>query len=154
MATVKCFEDLNCWKLAREVSREIGALCRQGAFKADGGLRDQIQRSSGSVMDNIAEGFDRGSRGEFVQFLGYAKGSAGEVKSQLYRALDNAFISQGCFEALTAKTAAASSTIKGLLVYLNASKVRGERYQKAEEPSTPYGLPSAEFFIENQPPLP
>ena len=145
MATVKCFEDLNCWRLARQVAKEIGLLCRQGAFRSDDGLRDQIQRSSGSVMDNIAEGFDRGSRGEFVQFLGYAKGSAGEVKSQLYRALDNALIGQSCFEELTVKIAAVSSTIKGMLVYLNTAKVRGERYQKAEEPTAPYGLPLDEF---------
>ena len=138
MATVKCFEDLNCWKLAREVAREVGTLCRQGAFGKDNGLRDQIQRSSGSIMDNIAEGFDRGSRGEFVQFLGYAKGSAGETKSQLYRALDNGFISQTCFDELFTKVSGASNTIKGLLTYLNKTTVRGERYQKLEEPTASY----------------
>ena len=92
-------------------------------------------------MDNIAEGFDRGNRGEFVQFLGYAKGSAGEVKSQLYRALDNDFISQECFDELVLKVSGASSTVKGLLAYLNKSKLRGERYQTLEEPETPYDLP-------------
>ncbi len=92
MSTIKSFEDLSCWQLAREVASEIGQHCRRGRLRADASLVDQIRRSSGSVMDNLADGFDRGSRGEFVQFLGYAKGSAGEVKSQLYRAFDNEYL--------------------------------------------------------------
>ena len=81
MATIRRFEDLTCWQVAREVARDVYRVSRDGDLARDFGLKNQIRRSAGSVMDNIAEGFDRGSRGEFVQFLGIAKGSAGEVKS-------------------------------------------------------------------------
>lgn len=89
-------------------------------------------------MDNIAEGFDRGSRGEFVQFLGIAKGSAGEVKSQLYRALDQQYIDSPTFDSLTEKVNTISRLIKGLLNYLSASPLKGERYQTLEEPESQY----------------
>ena len=89
---------------------------------------------------NIAEGFDRGSRGEFVQFLGIAKGSNGEVKSQLYRALDQSYLSQPQFNILLALADEISAVIKGLLAYLNRSTLRGERYQTLQEPVSDYGF--------------
>ena len=89
-------------------------------------------------MDNIAEGFDRGSRGEFVQFLGYAKGSAGEVKSQLYRALDQNYLSETTFADLTGKLDTVGATLKGMLQYLSKTPKRGERYQQAAEPAVAY----------------
>ena len=138
MATVKFFEDLNCWRLAREVAKGVGALCRREAFKQDDGLRGQIQRSSGSIMDNIAEGFDRGSRGESVQFLGYAKGSAGENKSQLYRALDNEFISQECFDSLLLQVSASSNIIQGLVIL--PEQIHGARRTLPETGRTPHFL--------------
>jgi len=135
MATVKCFEDLKCWQLARLVSQEIYSLTRQDGMARDFGLCNQIRRSCGSIMDNIAEGFDRGSRGEFLQFLGYAKGSAGEVKSQLYRALDQGYVTQAAFNGLADRLEHISSTIKALQTYLGSTEVKGTRYQKLEEPS-------------------
>lgn len=147
MATIKSFEDLSCWQLAREVARDIGQHCRRGQLRDDPSLMDQIRRSSGSVMDNLAEGFDRGSRGEFIQFLGYAKGSAGEVKSQLYRAFDNEYLTQKEFESLTKRITRTSAQIKGLLTYLNSSSLKGERYQKTEEPEANYSPPELPDFI-------
>lgn len=93
----KRFEDLIMWQRARELCRLVYTFTRKGSFKTDFGLRDQIQRSSVSVMSNIAEGFGRGSNKEFVQFLFVAKGSLSEVQSQLYVALDQSYINNGEF---------------------------------------------------------
>jgi four helix bundle protein len=85
MATIKSFEDIESWKKAREVCKLLGEIIDAGHFKKSYRLINQIEGSSGSIMDNIAEGFERGTRAEFIQFLGYAKGSCGELRSQLYR---------------------------------------------------------------------
>ena len=87
MATIKRFEDIESWKQGSELCSKIGKLIDEGKFKKNYRLIDQMEGSSGSIMDNIAEGFERGTKGEFVLFLGYAKGSSGEFRSQLYRAL-------------------------------------------------------------------
>ncbi|MFP4089094.1 MAG: four helix bundle protein [Cyclobacteriaceae bacterium] len=86
MATIKSFEELDSWQKARRLCYEVFKVSSQEPFCRDFALKDQILRASGSVMDNIAEGFGRGGNKEFVQFLFYAKGSCVEVKSQLYRA--------------------------------------------------------------------
>ena len=88
MATFKTFEEIDAWKKARELTKRVCAVTGVGTFARDFSLKDQIRRASVSIMSNIAEGFDRGGTGEFVQFLAIAKGSAAEVKSQLYVALD------------------------------------------------------------------
>ena len=88
MATVKQFEDLNVWQEARQLVSAVYAASRARAFSQDFGLRDQIRRAAVSTMSNIAEGFERGTRKEFVQFLNIAKGSNGEVRSQLQVAAD------------------------------------------------------------------
>ena len=98
MATIKQFEDLEIWKLARQLSNKIFILTEKEIFKQDFGIRNQIRNSSGSVMDNIAEGFGRGGNREFVIFLGYSIGSCSETQSQLYRALDRNYIDQTEFE--------------------------------------------------------
>ena len=100
MATIKCFEDIESWKKAREVCQILGDIIDAGSFKNSYRLINQIEGSSGSIMDNIAEGFERGTRAEFIQFLGYAKGSCGELRSQLNRALDRKYISLDMFEKL------------------------------------------------------
>jgi len=83
MATIKRFEDLQIWEISRRLCKDVFALTNKGLFLKDFKFRDQIRSSAGSVMDNIAEGFERSSRPEFVNFLSIAKGSAGETRSQL-----------------------------------------------------------------------
>jgi four helix bundle protein len=100
MATVQQFEDLHVWQEARNLVREIYLAAKGTGFRKDFSLRDQITRASTSTMSNIAEGFERGSRKEFIQFLNIAKGSNGEVRSQLYVALDQQYIDQSTFEGL------------------------------------------------------
>ncbi len=100
MATIKAFEDIEAWQKARQFCKEIYKLTLEGSFAKDFSLRDQINRSSGSIMDNIAEGFERGSKNEFIQFLSYSKGSAGETRSQLHRAFDRNYITETTFQKL------------------------------------------------------
>jgi len=130
MATIKCFEDIEAWKLARSFYNLLGNLIDEGKFKTNFGMIDQIDRASGSIMDNIAEGFERGSRAEFLVFLGYAKDSAGEVHSQLYRALDRKYITQEEFDKLYNQIVHVSSCIQKFIEYLLYSKVGGVRKKK------------------------
>ncbi|MBI2175020.1 MAG: four helix bundle protein [Candidatus Omnitrophica bacterium] len=92
--TIKYFEDLEVWKEARQLARRVYQITQDTAFSRDFGLRDQIRRAAVSVMSNIAEGFERGGYQEFTQFLYVARGSCGEVRSQLYVALDQGYIGQ------------------------------------------------------------
>lgn len=130
MATIKKFEDLDCWRKARELSKEIYKVTCVGKFARDFKLRDQINAAAGSSMDNISEGFERGGRNEFVNFLGFSKGSAGEVKSQLYRALDREYISQAEFEKLYLLADDTSKLVGGLMEYLNKSMVQGQKFKE------------------------
>lgn len=95
---IKTFEDLQVWKDAREFVKSIYELTSSLGFKRDYGLKDQIQRAAVSIMNNIAEGFERDNNKEFQSFLGYCKGSAGEVRSMLYIALDLNYISKNDFD--------------------------------------------------------
>lgn len=96
--TVKKFEDLEIWKLARELTREVYRFTAVGEFSKDYGLKDQMRRAAISIMSNIAEGFERNGNREFKRFLVMAKGSAGELKSQSYIARDIDYFSQEQFE--------------------------------------------------------
>ncbi len=98
MPTFKSFEEIESWQKARELTREVYTVSNQGAFGKDFGLRDQIRRASVSIMSNIAEGFERDGNREFLQFLAVAKGSSGEVRAQLYIALDQDYINKNTFE--------------------------------------------------------
>jgi four helix bundle protein len=127
MATIKSFEDIESWKLARELCKKTGELIDNGNFKKSFRLIDQIDGSSGSVMDNIAEGFERGTRKEFIQFLGYAKGSCGEYRSQLYRTLDRNYITQQEFDELASLAIRTSSLVQKFIEYLNKTEIAGTR---------------------------
>src|SRR5271169_7252114 len=100
MATVRQFEDLNVWQDARQLVVAVYSVSKVRAFNQDFGLRDQIRRAAVSTMSNIAEGFERGSRKEFIQFLNIAKGSNGEARSQLFVALDQGYVDAGQFAQL------------------------------------------------------
>ncbi len=97
MATIRRFEDIISWKEARELNRILGRVIDSGKFKNNYRLIDQIEGSAGSIMDNIAEGFERNGNREFLQYLSIAKSSCGELRSQLYRALDRRYITAGEF---------------------------------------------------------
>ncbi len=83
MATIRRFEDIRAWQTARQLTREVYEVTKHGAFARDYGLRNQMQRASVSIMSNIAEGFESGTQGQFIRYLGHAKASAGEVRAQL-----------------------------------------------------------------------
>ncbi|MHB1236814.1 MAG: four helix bundle protein [Gallionella sp.] len=108
------FEDLIAWQKARQPAAEIYRISVQGDFSRDFGLRDQIRRAAVSTMSNIAEGFDRGSRSEFHQFLVIAKASCAEVRSQLYVAQDVGYIDQKIFDAVSSSASELSRIIGGL----------------------------------------
>ncbi len=114
----KRFEDLPCWNKARELCQAIFDLINRGEFQKDFSLRNQIWSAAGSVMDNIAEGFDDGSTREFIRFLGYSQRSCGEVQSQLYRALDCGYISQSQFDEAYEIVSECRKQIKGFRKYL------------------------------------
>ena len=97
MPTISRFEEIEAWKTARELTNLIYEFSSQGDFSRDFGLRDQIRRASVSVMSNIAEGFESQTQAQFIRYLGIAKASAGEVRSQLYIALDQSYIANGQF---------------------------------------------------------
>ena len=130
MATVNRLEDLKAWQKARLLSSSIHQTTRDKVFQDDYDLKRQIRRSGGSVVDNIAEGFRRGNRGEFIQFLGIARGSLTEVKSQLYRSLDNQYVTQSSFDDLYTQADEVGRIIDSLLLYLNNSDNKGRRYSK------------------------
>lgn len=114
MATYKNFEDIEVWKLAREYCKDIYSMIDSPPLKNNWKLRDQIDSASGSIMDNIAEGFERGGTKEFIQFLGFSKGSCGETRSQLYRIYDREFINEEEMKTLIDKSFTISKQLNGL----------------------------------------
>jgi len=129
MSTVKRFEDLEVWKEARELCHDVFQFTIREAFSRDFGLKNQISNSSGSVMDNIAEGFERDGTREFLQFLSISKGSCGESRSQLYRAPDRNYITNEQFEALSQKTIDLGRKISNLMIYLKNSEIKGNKFK-------------------------
>jgi four helix bundle protein len=129
MATITRFEDLEIWQEARRLAQVIYQLAIETELKVDFRFKAQITASSGSVMDNIAEGFERDGNLEFRQFLSIAKGSAGEVRSQLYRAFDYGYIDQNKFEELKTDYEKLSGKIKNFILYLNKKDFKGNKFQ-------------------------
>jgi len=131
MATARQFEELGVWQEARQMVREIYRVTSQRAFRRDCNLRDQITRAATSTMSNIAEGFERGSRKEFVQFLNIAKGSNGEVRSQLYVAIDQQYIDENTFNDLKDSALKLSRRVAKFISYLQSypsnARVRSAR---------------------------
>ena len=129
MNRIERFEDILAWQKARLLTKEIYASARVGRFAKDYGLRDQVQRASVSAMANIAEGFERGGDREFLQFLSNSKGSCGEVKSHLYVALDQDYVTQAGFDQLYVKAGEISRLVGGFMNYLRQSRLGGHKYK-------------------------
>ena len=133
MATISRFEDIISWQESRILNVNIGKLVDSGRFKNSYRLINQIEGSAGSIMDNIAEGFERGGNREFVQFLYIAKASCGELRSQLYRALDRNFINMEEFDSFSIHSMKISSLIQKLITYLEKSEEKGIKYKAREK---------------------
>jgi len=129
MATIRRFEELECWKTNRILCKKVFEITLDQPFAKDFKFINQIRDSSGSGMDNIAEGFDRGGNREFIQFLFIAKGSIGETKSQLYRALDRNYISEEVFQEVFKIADTASKQIARLADYLLNSEEKGLKFK-------------------------
>jgi four helix bundle protein len=129
MATILRFEDLEIWKLARNIYNRTSLLATKIKLAHDYRFADQMKGAAGSIMDNIAEGFERNSQFEFVNALGIAKGEAGELKSQQHRALDDKYISQEEFETNYSDIDLLIRKISKLISYLNSSNTRGLKFK-------------------------
>ena len=129
MAVINKFEDIEIWQKAREICQYIELLIQTTSLKTNYSLKEQIDRSSGSVMDNIAEGFERNGNREFIQFLSIAKGSAGEVKSQSYRAFDKKLISEEQHMKLNEMTEIEKNKIGAMMNYLNNCEIKGLKFK-------------------------
>ena len=129
MGGIKSFEDIVAWQSARELAKEIFKATSSGDFKKDYGLRDQVRRAAVSVISNIAEGFERGGNKEFIQFLYLAKGSCGEIRTQLYLAKDLDYLTEDSFHRLRQMAVRTSEIIWGLIRYLKDSELKGNKYK-------------------------
>jgi four helix bundle protein len=132
MATVKRFEELLCWKRSRELVKEVYQALRD---VRDRGFNDQIQRASVSVMSNIAEGFESGTKQGFLNYLYIAKGSAGEVRSQLYAAYDIGYLNVEKFKRLKLKAEECSKLISSFIKGLKGSELSGLQHKKEKTKS-------------------
>jgi four helix bundle protein len=128
---IKNFEELEIWKDARALTRAVYQLTSDPRFSKDLGLRDQIRRASVSILSNIAEGFERGGNQEFIQFLYVAKGSCGEVRSQLYVAMDQGYVDQKLVDDLLTSLKRLSIMIKHLIDHLKQSGMRGPKFSSS-----------------------
>lgn len=130
MGTIKQFEDLEIWQRAREICQNVFELGQTTKLEADYKLYNQINGSSGSIMDNIAEGFERNGNKEFLQFLSIAKASCGESRSQLYRIFDRKYIDKDEFELFYEKLTSLSKQISSFMNYLRKSELKGVKFTK------------------------
>ncbi|MFI5174500.1 MAG: four helix bundle protein [Terriglobia bacterium] len=129
MARIVRFEDIEAWKRARELAKDTYRITSNARFGRDFPLRDQMRRASVSILSNIAEGFERSGDKEFQQFLALAKGSSGELRSQLYIALDQQYINENQFAEIRLKSEEVSKMLAGLIRYLRGAAMRGSKYK-------------------------
>lgn len=140
---IERFEDIEAWKLAREMARKVYALAQKAGFAKDFGLKGQIQNASGSAMHNIAEGFDSETNAEFIRFLRYGKRSCTEVQSELYLALDQKYITAEEFKDVYQHAARTRAAIRGFINYL-------VQYEK-RRPSSCVHEACAEYAVHPEP---
>ena len=133
MATWERIEDIEAWQAARALTKEVYRVSSEGAFARDFALRDQVRRSAVSIGSNIAEGFERGGNKEFIQFLAVAKGSAGELRSQLYTAGDVGHADGEQIQSLLDEVDRVGRMIGGPMKYLRHSPRRGVKYQRKQK---------------------
>ncbi|GEP44309.1 four helix bundle protein [Brevifollis gellanilyticus] len=136
MANIEKFEDILAWQKGRELTQLIYKASRKGEFSKDYSLKDQIRRACISVTSNIAEGFERGGNKEFIQFLGHAKGSCGEVRSQLYVALDEEYVSETQWQELHTRCLEVSRLLDGFIKYLQQTEIKGRKFQSQSTSQT------------------
>lgn len=120
MGTVRRFEELNAWQTARALTARIYALCRTSGLARDLGLARQMQRAAVSILSNVAEGFESQTQPMFISYLNRSKGSAGELRAQLYVALDAGYINKQQFEELVGIAERCSGQISRLITYLKS----------------------------------
>ena len=130
MAKIEKFEDIEAWRSARVVTRMVYDASNGERFCRDFALCNQIRRASISIISNIAEGFERGGNKEFVQFLAVAKGSCGEVRAQMYVALDQGYVDEARFKEIVDKLNETSRMIAGFIKYLQQSDLRGAKFKQ------------------------
>jgi four helix bundle protein len=132
MKKIGQFEDMEVWVLARKLANQIYDVSEKGAFAWDFGLRDQMRRAAVSILSNIAEGYESDSDRQFIRYLGFAKASAGELRAQLYIALDRKYLSQQEFSGMKDLTRSCSRQLAGLVRYLSnnprSRRVREETF--------------------------
>lgn len=131
MPTIERFEDIQAWQSARELRRTVYALTRQRPFSTDIALVSQIRRAAISSGSNIAEGFERGGNREFIQFLSNAKGSLGEIKDQLYCALDENYVTREQFDKTYSLAESTSRLVGGFMTYLRKTELTGHKFDTA-----------------------
>jgi four helix bundle protein len=152
MAKVEYFEDLKCWQMSRIFIREIYQVSSSGNLSKDFGTRDQLRRAALSIMNNIAEGFARYSRKDFILFLNYAQSSAAEVKSMLYVCEDLTYFSQEEAHALHEQVDSIKKSILALIKYLSTSqkKYTGISGSRLREPEVTYDSPTSSYQISTE----
>ncbi|NNE97656.1 MAG: four helix bundle protein [Pyrinomonadaceae bacterium] len=137
MAKIEKFEDIKSWQLARKVSNRIYEVSKTGEFARDFALRDQMRRSSVSIMSNIAEGFEREGNKEFINFLTIAKASCAESRSQLYLALDQKYLTQEQFNEIYRELNEVGNLLGGFIKYLRNSDLKGSKFKEGTLNSKP-----------------
>lgn len=133
MGRIDRFEDLEVWKIARELCQLVEHLFQTTELGNNYTLRNQMERSSGSIMDNIAEGFGRGGNKEFHNFLSFSKGSCTELKSQFYRSFDKKLISEEKHKKALEMTEHCTNKIGAFMYYLRNTNIKGQKFSNGRK---------------------